>query len=188
MQDDRVGETAQEDPGSRTRCEEPLPEPSIVHAHSGTCIDPASGGESAPLFFCKPQAGSVLQIWIMGWRDAAREAPQYVMMPPLQRHGHVLDGRRRGLRRGVGDSGRDALTYLGLGLGRAGPARLELAVRTLVDEVMRARMAHVAVPLDEGGVGLDEFEGMRARVWLGHGGRCSGTDGAGMWVGRRACM
>ena len=29
-------------------------------------------------------------------------------------------------------------------------------------------MAHVAVPENEGGVGLDDFEGVLAFSWLGH--------------------
>lgn len=38
----------------------------------------------------------------------------------------------------------------------------------LVDEVVRARMAHVAVPLNEGGVGFDQLEGVSAAVGLSH--------------------
>lgn len=47
-------------------------------------------------------------------------------------------------------------------------ACLELALRALVDPPVRAGMAHVAVPEDEGGVGLDDLERMFALSWLGH--------------------
>lgn len=53
-------------------------------------------------------------------------------------------------------------------LGRAGPASLELATRTLVDDGMWAGVAHVAVPLDQCGVGLDEHEVVGASAGLGH--------------------
>lgn len=58
-------------------------------------------------------------------------------------------------------------TYLSLGL--AGPARLELAILALVDEGMRARMAQIAIPLDEVGVGLDHLELVLAVCRGGHG-------------------
>lgn len=56
-----------------------------------------------------------------------------------------------------------------LGFGRARPASLELAFGAFKDEPVRARMAHVAVPEDEGGVGLDHLEGMLAFAWFAHG-------------------
>lgn len=47
-------------------------------------------------------------------------------------------------------------------------ACLELALRTLEDEPMWTRMAHVAVPEDESGVGLDHLEGVLALARLRH--------------------
>jgi hypothetical protein len=59
-----------------------------------------------------------------------------------------------------------------LGLGRAGPACLQLAVGAFVDEGVRPRMAQVAIPLNESGVGLDHVERMRAASGLGHDVKC----------------
>lgn len=53
--------------------------------------------------------------------------------------------------------------------GGAGAAGLELAAGTFVDEPVRAGVAHVAVPEDEGGVGLDDPERVGALGRLGHG-------------------
>jgi hypothetical protein len=65
-----------------------------------------------------------------------------------------------------GDSGGTAVTYLLLGC--AGPAGLEFAVRALEDEIVRARMALLAVPEDESGIGFEHLELVGAAVWLGH--------------------
>ena len=47
-------------------------------------------------------------------------------------------------------------------------ACLELALGALVDPPVRPGMAHVAVPEDEGGVGLDHLERVFALSWLCH--------------------
>ena len=52
--------------------------------------------------------------------------------------------------------------------GSACLACLELALGALVDPPVRPGMAHIAVPEDEGGVGLDDLEGVFALSWLGH--------------------
>ena len=53
----------------------------------------------------------------------------------------------------------------------AWPARLELAVLTLVDDLVGASMADVAIPLDESSVGFDDIGGSVGAVcWGGHGG------------------
>jgi len=54
------------------------------------------------------------------------------------------------------------------GFRRACLACLELALGALVDPPVRPGMAHVAVPEDEGGVGLDHLERVFALSWLGH--------------------
>jgi len=51
---------------------------------------------------------------------------------------------------------------------RAWLAGLELAFRALVDEPVRSRVAHVAIPEDQGGVGLDDFEAVFALSGLRH--------------------
>ena len=48
------------------------------------------------------------------------------------------------------------------------PASLQLAARALVYQRVRARMAHVAVPDDDGSVRLDDLEGVLAVYWSGH--------------------
>lgn len=47
-------------------------------------------------------------------------------------------------------------------------ASLQLAFRALEDEPVWTRMAHVAVPEDEGGVGLDHLEVVLALSRLRH--------------------
>ena len=50
----------------------------------------------------------------------------------------------------------------------AGAAGLELAVLAFEDEPVRPRVAHVAHPLDERTLGLDDLEGMNAACWYSH--------------------
>ena len=50
----------------------------------------------------------------------------------------------------------------------ARPASLELALCALKNEPVRARVAHVAVPKNEGRVGLDHLERVFALSWLCH--------------------
>lgn len=50
----------------------------------------------------------------------------------------------------------------------AGAAGLELAVLAFEDEPVRPRVAHVAHPLDERALGLDDLEGMNAACWYSH--------------------
>ena len=64
-----------------------------------------------------------------------------------------------------------AILYL-LRLRSTWTTRLQFALGALEDEPMRARVAHVAVPEDEGGVGLDHFEAVLALARLRHLGRC----------------
>ena len=52
------------------------------------------------------------------------------------------------------------MTYLCFGC--AWSASLELAVCTFVNERVRPRMTHVAVPDDDGRIRLDDLEGMLA--------------------------
>ena len=66
-------------------------------------------------------------------------------------------------------------TYLGFG--RAAAACLELAILALVDVCVRARMAQVAVPEDNGRVRFDHLEHMGAVSWRGHGGRRTRSRG-----------
>jgi hypothetical protein len=47
-------------------------------------------------------------------------------------------------------------------------ASLQFALGTFVDPPVRPGVAHVAIPKDEGGVGLDHLEGVFAFAWLGH--------------------
>ena len=51
---------------------------------------------------------------------------------------------------------------------RAWLAGLKLALRALVDEPMWTGVAHVAVPENQCGVGLDDLEAVFALAWLGH--------------------
>jgi hypothetical protein len=55
-----------------------------------------------------------------------------------------------------------------LRLCHTGLACLEFALRALVDPPVGSRVAHVAIPEDECGVGLDHLEGMFAFAGLGH--------------------
>ena len=57
-------------------------------------------------------------------------------------------------------------TYLGFCC--AWPACLQLALRTLVDEPVRSRVANIAVPQDEGGITLDHLEAVIALARLCH--------------------
>lgn len=47
-------------------------------------------------------------------------------------------------------------------------ARLQLAFRTFVDEPMRSRVAHIAVPENQRGIRFDDFEAVLALSGLGH--------------------
>jgi hypothetical protein len=47
-------------------------------------------------------------------------------------------------------------------------AGLQFALGTFVDPPVRSGVAHVAIPEDEGGVGLDHLEGVFALAGLGH--------------------
>jgi hypothetical protein len=49
-----------------------------------------------------------------------------------------------------------------------GSARLELAVLAFEDEPMRSRVAHVAHPLDEAALRLDDLEGVHTACWYSH--------------------
>ncbi|KAK7539574.1 uncharacterized protein J3D65DRAFT_284769 [Phyllosticta citribraziliensis] len=62
---------------------------------------------------------------------------------------------------------------VGLRLGGARPAALELAALAFVDEPVRPRVAEVAYPVDEGVVRLDHFERVVAASGDGH---CSGVE------------
>lgn len=50
----------------------------------------------------------------------------------------------------------------------AGSAGLELAVLAFEDEPMRSGVAHVADPLDQSALRLDDFEGMDTACWYSH--------------------
>ncbi|CAG8980236.1 hypothetical protein HYALB_00009818 [Hymenoscyphus albidus] len=56
-----------------------------------------------------------------------------------------------------------------LGLHRARPASLELAVFALVDVVKWTGVTHLANPLHHGGIRLEHDEGVNAISWNGHG-------------------
>jgi hypothetical protein len=47
-------------------------------------------------------------------------------------------------------------------------AGLQFALGTFVDPPVRPGVAHVAIPKDKCGVGLDHLEGVLAFAWLGH--------------------
>ena len=57
-----------------------------------------------------------------------------------------------------------------------GAASLEVAVHVFEDEPVRARVAHIANPLDEATLGLQNLEGMHATDWDGH------WSEVGLWV------
>lgn len=48
------------------------------------------------------------------------------------------------------------------------PARLELARLAFEDVPMRARVTEIAVPEDQGSIGLDHLESMIASAWDSH--------------------
>lgn len=47
-------------------------------------------------------------------------------------------------------------------------ASLQLAARALVNHRVRSRMAQIAVPDDDGCIGLNDLEGVLAVYWVGH--------------------
>lgn len=51
---------------------------------------------------------------------------------------------------------------------RARTAGLELAALAFVDVPVRTRVTHVAVPEDQGGIGLNNLEGVHATAWDSH--------------------
>ena len=58
----------------------------------------------------------------------------------------------------------------------AGAASLELAVHAFEDEPVRTGVTHVANPLHEATLGLQNLEGMHATDWDGH------WSEVGLWV------
>lgn len=59
-------------------------------------------------------------------------------------------------------------TYENLGIVRARPTGLQLAILAFEDKPVWARMAHVAYPLNEGRFALYELEAVSAICWKSH--------------------
>lgn len=79
---------------------------------------------------------------------------------------HDKDDGLRALSRKVGRKSTAGLTSC---FGSAGPTRLELALIAFVDGIEGPMVTQVAVPDDERGIRLDQFEVVCAACWTGHG-------------------